>query len=75
MCESSDVLAKNHEMNASEGDLLAIKTAGAYGFVMSSNYNSRVRAPEILVDNNKCTIIRKRESFDDLIRNEIDLND
>ncbi len=75
VCESSDVLAKNHEMNASEGDLLAIKTAGAYGFVMSSNYNSRVRAPEILVDNNKCTIIRKRESFDDLIRNEIDLND
>jgi len=75
ICESSDVLAKDHEMNASEGDLLAIKTAGAYGFVMSSNYNSRVRAPEILVDDNKYTVIRKRESFDDLIRNEIYLND
>ena len=75
ICESSDVLAKDHEMNASEGDLLAIKTAGAYGFVMSSNYNSRLRAPEILVDDNKYTVIRKRESFDDLIRNEIYLND
>ena len=75
VCESSDILAKDHEMNASEGDILAIKTAGAYGFVMSSNYNSRVRAPEILIDNNQYTVIRKRESFEDLIRNEVSLND
>ena len=43
--------------------------------VMSSNYNSRVRAPEILIDNNQYTVIRKRESFEDLIRNEVSLND
>ena len=75
VCESADVIAKDHPINADAGDILAIKTAGAYGFVMSSNYNSRVRPAEVLVDGETFNIIRSRESFDDLIKNEISLND
>ena len=75
VCESSDVIAKEHRINADVGDVLAIKTAGAYGFVMSSNYNSRMRPAEVLVDDETFNIIRSRESFDDLIKNEINLND
>jgi diaminopimelate decarboxylase len=75
VCESADVIAKDHPINADVGDILAIKTAGAYGFVMSSNYNSRVRPAEVLVDDETFNIIRSRESFDDLIKNEISLND
>ena len=75
VCESADVIAKDHPINADVGDILAIKTAGAYGFVMSSNYNSRVRPAEILVDGQTFNIVRSRESFDDLIKNEINLND
>jgi diaminopimelate decarboxylase len=52
------------------GDLLAVSTAGAYGFVQSSNYNSRPRAAEILVENGRWRVIRKRETYDDLIRGE-----
>ena len=54
-------------------DILAIKTTGAYGHVMSSNYNSRRRPPEILVDDNKFQIIRKRETYEDIIKNEVNL--
>ena len=75
VCESSDIIAKDHVINADEGDILAIKTAGAYGFVMASNYNSRMRPPEVLVDGNKFNIIRARESFDDLIKNEVKISD
>ena len=75
VCESSDVIIKDHKIHASENDFLAIKTAGAYGFVMSSNYNSRMRCAEVLVNGNKHYEIRKRESFDDLIKNEIINND
>ena len=75
VCESSDVIIKDHKIHASENDLLAIKTAGAYGFVMSSNYNSRMRCAEVLVNENKHYEIRKRESFGDLIKNEIINND
>ena len=75
VCESSDVIIKDHKIHASEKDFLAIKTAGAYGFVMSSNYNSRMRCAEVLVNGNKHCVIRKRESFDDLIKNEIINND
>ena len=75
VCESSDIIAKDHEISASEGDLLAIRSAGAYGFVMSSNYNARTRAPEILVDQDKFNVIRTRESFEDLIKNEVNIND
>lgn len=66
VCESADFLGKNRELTLSEGDLLAIKGAGAYGFSMSSNYNSRPRPPEILVDGNSVHLIRKRESIEDL---------
>ena len=75
VCESSDIIAKDHEISASEGDLLAIRSAGAYGFVMSSNYNARTRAPEILVNRDKFDVIRTRESFEDLIKNEVSIND
>ena len=67
ICETGDYLAKNIRINAEEGDLLAIKTAGAYGFVMSSNYNARPRAPEILVDGSNHYLIRRRETLEDLI--------
>ena len=73
ICESSDVMAKNYSLGASDGSILAIKTAGAYGHVMSSNYNSRRKPPEILVDDNNFEIIRKRESYEDLIRHEVNL--
>jgi diaminopimelate decarboxylase len=52
------------------GDFLAVCTAGAYGFVLSSNYNSRPRAPEVLVEGDQWRVIRERESYDDLIRGE-----
>ena len=73
ICESSDVMAKSYSLDASQGDNLAIRTAGAYGHVMSSNYNSRRRPPEILVDDNKFQIIRKRETYEDIIKNEVNL--
>jgi diaminopimelate decarboxylase len=71
ICESSDFLAKNVSIDANEDDILAIKTAGAYGFVMSSNYNTRPRACEVLVDGDKSILIRKRESLDNLLEMEI----
>ena len=71
ICESSDFLAKNISIYADEDDILAIKTTGAYGFVMSSNYNTRPRACEVLVDGDKSILIRKRESLDDLLEMEI----
>jgi diaminopimelate decarboxylase len=56
--------------NVLPGDLLAVCTAGAYGFVAASNYNSRLRPPEILVEGDRYRVIRKREQYDDLIRGE-----
>ena len=70
VCESSDFLAKNVYIEAEEGDYIAIKNAGAYGFVMASNYNSRPRACEVLIDGNESSLIRKRETFDDLLKLE-----
>jgi diaminopimelate decarboxylase len=71
VCESGDFFAREREMpEPVPGDLLAVMSAGAYGFVMSSNYNSRPRAPEILVDGADAHLIRERENFDDLIRGE-----
>jgi diaminopimelate decarboxylase len=67
VCESSDLLGKNVELEAVEGDILAIRNVGAYGFVMASNYNSRLRPCEILIDGDKTKIVRKRESMDDLL--------
>jgi len=71
ICESGDFLAKERVLpKFKKGDYLAVMSAGAYGFSMSSNYNSRPRAAEIMVNGNKAEVIRKRESFEDLIRNE-----
>jgi len=71
ICESGDFLALDRQIDdAQPGDLLAVQSTGAYGFVMSSNYNSRPRAAEVLVDGAKFTVITRRESYDDLIRNE-----
>ena len=64
-------LPKTAYLKATEGSLLAIHTVGAYGFVMACNYNSRVRAAEILVDGDQAYLIRKRETIDQLFENEI----
>jgi diaminopimelate decarboxylase len=72
ICESGDYLAQNRLLpKVNRGDLLAVFTAGAYGFAMSSNYNNRPRAPEILVDGDSYRIIRRRETLDDLIAAEL----
>jgi diaminopimelate decarboxylase len=71
VCESGDWIAKKRTIPTLEsGDLLAIKTAGAYGFGMASNYNSRGRAAEVLVDGDSFRVVRQRESWDDLLRGE-----
>jgi diaminopimelate decarboxylase len=71
ICESGDFLALDRQIDDAEpGDLLAVQSTGAYGFVMSSNYNSRPRPAEVLVDGDRFAVITRRESYDDLIRNE-----
>jgi diaminopimelate decarboxylase len=71
VCESGDFLAKGRELApAEEGDLLAVMSAGAYGFVMASNYNTRPRAVEVLVDGDRYTIVRRRETYEDLVAGE-----
>jgi diaminopimelate decarboxylase len=71
VCETGDFLARDRLMaNVMPGDILAVCTAGAYGFTQSSNYNSRPRAPEVLVDGNSFRIVRRRETYEDLIRGE-----
>ncbi|MFH1061403.1 MAG: diaminopimelate decarboxylase [Candidatus Omnitrophota bacterium] len=73
ICESGDFLAKQRLLptSLSQDDILAVMSAGAYGFSMSSNYNSRRRAAEVLVDGEKYQIIRQRETYSELIKNEI----
>jgi len=72
ICESADYFAKNRRIaRVKPGEYLAVMGAGAYGFSMASNYNSRRRAAEVLVCGNKAVLIRKRETFTDLIQNEI----
>jgi diaminopimelate decarboxylase len=71
VCESSDFLAKDRRLPLpAEGDLLCVRTAGAYGFAMSSNYNSRPRAAEVLVDGEAAGLARARETYPDLVRGE-----
>jgi len=71
VCETGDFLARDREMaNVTSGDFLAVRTAGAYGFVLSSNYNSRPRAPEVLVEGSRYRVIRRRETYADLVRGE-----
>lgn len=70
VCETGDFLGKDRQLDLRQGDLLAVFGAGAYGFTMSSNYNSRPRAAEIMVDGHQVYIVREREHFADLIRGE-----
>jgi diaminopimelate decarboxylase len=71
VCESGDFFAREREMaEPHDGELLAVMSAGAYGFVMASNYNSRPRAPEIMVDGDRAYVVRERESFEDIVRGE-----
>ncbi|MBI4247748.1 MAG: diaminopimelate decarboxylase [Candidatus Rokubacteria bacterium] len=72
VCESGDFLAKDRELpRPEEGDLLAVMSAGAYGFVMASNYNTRPRAVEVLVDGDRYAIVRRRETYEDLVAGEM----
>lgn len=70
VCETSDFLAKGRKLTLEKGDYIAIMTAGAYGFVLSSNYNSRPRVPEVMVSENSHSLVRKRETIESLFENE-----
>ncbi|KAB5622632.1 diaminopimelate decarboxylase [Pseudomonas sp. MH2] len=70
ICETGDFLAKDRQLNLAEGDLLAVQSAGAYGFVMSSNYNTRGRCAEILVDGDQAFEVRRRETIAELFAGE-----
>ncbi|UCD54798.1 MAG: diaminopimelate decarboxylase [Candidatus Omnitrophota bacterium] len=71
ICESGDFLAKNRTLPAvAQGSLLAVMGAGAYGYTMSSNYNSRPRAPEVMVDKKRFFVVKKREAYKDLVEGE-----
>src|SRR5205807_7700849 len=73
VCESGDFIALDREVaDVKAGDLLAIMSAGAYGFSMASNYNSRPLPAEVLVRGNKFALIRKRQRWDDLLREEVE---
>lgn len=71
VCESGDFFARERDLpDVNTGDLLAVMSAGAYGFVMASNYNSRPRAPEVIVNGAEYHVVRERDSFEDIIRGE-----
>ena len=72
VCESGDYLARDRELpDASEGDVLAIKDTGAYGFSMASNYNSRPRPAEVMVKGDSWAVVREREHSADLVKGEL----
>jgi diaminopimelate decarboxylase len=75
VCESSDFLGKDRQLAVRQGDLLAVKSAGAYGMTMSSNYNTRPRAAEVMVSDGKVRLVRRRETLDELLANERSLLD
>jgi diaminopimelate decarboxylase len=71
ICESSDFLAVDRSMvSVDDGDLLAVMSAGAYGYVMSSNYCSRLRVAEVMVKDGQYHVVKTRESYEDLVRGE-----
>jgi len=70
VCETGDFLAKDRSLEICAGDYLCLMSAGAYGFVMSSNYNSRPRAPEVMVDGDQVHLVRRRETIEDLLSGE-----
>jgi diaminopimelate decarboxylase len=71
ICETGDFLGRDRELGLAEGDLLAVRSAGAYGSSMGSNYNSRPRPPEVLVDGDQAHLVRRREALSDLYRDEL----
>jgi len=71
VCETGDFLAKDRELALHPGDVLAVRSSGAYGFSMSSNYNTRPRAAEVMVDGDRAVVIRQRETIDDCVRGEV----
>lgn len=73
VCETGDFIGKDRQLCLNVGDLLAVRSAGAYGFVMSSNYNSRPRAAEVLVDGETATVVRQRETIEQLWQGETPL--
>ena len=75
VCETGDFLGKARELALEQGDLLAVRSSGAYGFTMSSNYNSRPRVAEIMVDGDRAQVIRQRETIEQLYANETLLDD
>ncbi len=75
VCESADFLGKDRSLRIAPGDLLAVRSAGAYGFVMSSNYNTRSRVPEIMVSASKATVVRARETIEQQLSLESILGD
>ena len=71
VCESGDFFAQDRPLPAmKEGDLVALMSAGAYGFAMASNYNSRPFPAEVMVSGDRATLIRRRQSLEDLVRDE-----
>jgi Diaminopimelate decarboxylase len=72
VCESADFLGKGRTLRAGPGDLLAVRSAGAYGFGMSSNYNTRGRAAEVLVDGGAARLVRRRETIEDQLACELE---
>lgn len=70
VCETGDFLGKDRPLTIEQGDLLAVRSAGAYGFAMSSNYNTRARAAEVMVDGDQAHLVRARETFEQLIAGE-----
>ena len=73
VCETGDFIGKDRELAIEPTDLLAVRSAGAYGFVMASNYNSRCRPAEIMVDGDKAIVVREREKQKDLWQGEYKL--
>ena len=71
VCETGDFLARDRDLpNVLPGDLLAVCSAGAYGFAQASNYNARPRAAEVLVEGSAWRVVRERETYEDLVRGE-----
>jgi diaminopimelate decarboxylase len=74
VCETGDFLAKGRELTLAQGDYVALMSAGAYGFTMSSNYNTRPRVAEVMVSGDTHTLVRKRETIESLFENEFTLD-
>jgi diaminopimelate decarboxylase len=74
ICETDTIGADRKLNEVREGDILAIKNAGAYGFSMASNYNSRLRPAEVLIHNGEAKLIRERETFEDLLRHQTEVD-